>query len=312
MAGESAPLAVSFLRSAPQTMATIGPRHVRQWADLGRRLYKGNWKSSSLAGAVLRPRRRPSSMFSASARRRAWSSSSMSFRATATNSPPPAWRPRPSVLQKLDEDDRLPFIAFAVELAQSSWADSRLYFERGAPLSTRCTRPCASASCCWPRRSRAATTGPRSSTSRRAAAALGELEPDDHYTVHRAGRTARTVFAYAAMDFVASVPTRPAAHSHRRARAPGTTPASASSRSATTAAKPTSASSPPAARTSSRRFPPASNLSKVGEILRLYCKALTGRNVAVQIVVGPRREGHRLGQRDIAPAPKAPRSSCPR
>ena len=48
MAAESAPLAVSFLRSAPKTYAAIGPGHMRQWADLGRRLYKGNWKSSSL------------------------------------------------------------------------------------------------------------------------------------------------------------------------------------------------------------------------------------------------------------------------
>ena len=49
MAGESAPLAVSFLRSAPAAIEAVGPGHVRQWADLGRRLYKGNWKSSSLA-----------------------------------------------------------------------------------------------------------------------------------------------------------------------------------------------------------------------------------------------------------------------
>ena len=49
MAGESAPLAVSFLRSAPAAIDALGPGHVRQWADLGRRLYKGNWKSSSLA-----------------------------------------------------------------------------------------------------------------------------------------------------------------------------------------------------------------------------------------------------------------------
>ncbi|MFQ5381686.1 MAG: hypothetical protein ACE5EF_08690, partial [Dehalococcoidia bacterium] len=50
MAGESAPLGAAFLKAAPLVIAAVGPTHVRQWADLGRRLYKGNWKSSAIAG----------------------------------------------------------------------------------------------------------------------------------------------------------------------------------------------------------------------------------------------------------------------
>jgi len=90
MAGESAPLAVSFLRSAPETMSVVGPSHVRQWADLGRRLYKGNWKSSSLAAQFfdLSPTVFDVLRIGQTARL-------VSFPATATNWPLPAWPPRP-------------------------------------------------------------------------------------------------------------------------------------------------------------------------------------------------------------------------
>src|SRR6187455_1870700 len=120
MAGESAPLAVSFLRSSPATMEAVGPAHVRQWADLGRRLYKGNWKSSSLAAQffdlaptvfqVLRIGQAARLvLFVDELSRHSYELASACLASS------------PSVLQKMDEDDRLPFIAFAVELAQSSW-----------------------------------------------------------------------------------------------------------------------------------------------------------------------------------------------
>ncbi|HQW51175.1 MAG TPA: hypothetical protein PL082_03885, partial [Tepidiformaceae bacterium] len=133
MAGESAPLAVSFFRAAPDTMAAVGPSHVRQWADLGRRLYKGNWKSSSLAAQffdtaptifeVLRLGQASRLVLFVDELSRHSYELAAACMTTA-----------PGVLAKLDDDDRVPFITFAVELAQSSWADSRLYFERGAPL----------------------------------------------------------------------------------------------------------------------------------------------------------------------------------
>ena len=133
MANESAPLSVSFLRSSPETISAIGPSHLRQWADLGRRLYKGNWKSSSLAAQFYDA---SPELFQAIRLNQAnrlvlfldeLSRHSYELAASCLNS-------APEVIGRLDDDDRLPYLAFAVELAQSSWADSRLYFERGTAL----------------------------------------------------------------------------------------------------------------------------------------------------------------------------------
>src|SRR6185436_2352751 len=111
----------------------VGPNHIRQWADLGRRLYKGNWKSSSLAaqfydlgGALFEVLRIGQAarlvLFIDELSRHSYELASACLASS------------PQVLKKLDEDDRLPFLSFAVELAQSSWAESRLYFERGSAL----------------------------------------------------------------------------------------------------------------------------------------------------------------------------------
>src|SRR5205085_9287674 len=89
----------------------------------------------------------------------------------------------PQVLARLDDDDLLPFIAFAVELAQSSWADSRLYFERGVPLIQKVHAPLRERFLVLAAQ---VARGHHRSTFQQleeAANALAELEPDDHNRV---------------------------------------------------------------------------------------------------------------------------------
>src|SRR5690606_34230916 len=124
---------VSLLRSAAPTLAAVGPAHVRQWADLGRRLYKGNWKSSALAAQFYElsprlfdvlpvPQMSRLVLFIDELARHSYELAAACLASA------------PDVLSRLESDDRLPFLTYAVELAQSSWADSRLYFERGSAL----------------------------------------------------------------------------------------------------------------------------------------------------------------------------------
>ena len=176
---QSAPLAVSFLRSAPATLAQVGPNHLAQWADFGRRLYKGNWKSSSLAaqfydaGPELFGTIRPSHasrlvLFLDELARHSYVLASACLTAA------------PAVLGRLENADHLPFLTFGVELAQTSWADSRLYFDRGVPLIQRVHGPV---------RARYLTLAAQVARDHNrsvfqyfedAAHALGEIEPDDH------------------------------------------------------------------------------------------------------------------------------------
>lgn len=46
---ESPTLAAAYFEASPGTMATLRSRHIQSWANLGGGLYKGTWKSSTLA-----------------------------------------------------------------------------------------------------------------------------------------------------------------------------------------------------------------------------------------------------------------------
>ena len=46
---QSPTLAAAYLQASPGTMAVLRSRHIEAWAGLGGRLYKGTWKSSTLA-----------------------------------------------------------------------------------------------------------------------------------------------------------------------------------------------------------------------------------------------------------------------
>ncbi len=280
MATESAPLAVSFLRGAPATMSAVGPSHVRQWADLGRRLYKGNWKSSSLAAQFfdLAPQIFEVLRIGQAARLVLFvdelSRHSYELAAACLAS-------APNVLKKLDEDDRLPFIAFAVELAQSSWADSRLYFERGAPLIQKVHAPLRERYLLLTAQVARGHNRSAFQYFEEASAALSELEPDDHNKVIELAEQLAPYSAYAAMDFVTSVPQvleriridelEPWHNSGLRILQQSHEGGEAYFRLQSTRGE-------DILENLSARV----ELNKIGEIMRLYCKALTGKNVSIQ------------------------------
>ena len=280
MAAESAPLAVSFLRSSPAAMAALGPSHVRQWADLGRRLYKGNWKSSSLAAQFydLGPRIFEVLRIGQAARlvlfidELSRHSYELASACLATS---------PEVLKRLDDDDRLPFLAFAVELAQSSWADSRLYFERGSALIHKVHAPLRDRFLLLAAQVARGHNRSAFQYFEEAANALGELEPDDHYKVVELGEQLAPYSPFAAMDFVTSVPRvlgRIRVDELEPWHNAGMKILQSSHDGGEAYFRLQSTRGEDILDTLSARV----ELSKVGEILRLYCKALTGRNVSVQ------------------------------
>jgi nitric oxide reductase NorD protein len=280
MAAESAPLAVSFLRSAPAAMEALGPGHVRQWADLGRRLYKGNWKSSSLAAQFydLGPKVFEVLRIGQAARLVLFIDelSRHSYELAAA-----CLATAPEVLRRLDEDDRLPFLAFAVELAQSSWADSRVYFERGAPLIHKVHAPLRERFLLLSAQVARGHNRSAFQYFEEAANSLAELEPDDHGRVIELGEQLAPYSPFAAMDFVTSVP-----QVLQRIRVDELEPwhnaglkiLQTSHDGGEAYFRLQSTRGEDILDTLSARI----ELSKVGEILRLYCKALTGRNVSIQ------------------------------
>ena len=47
---DSPALAVSFFKASPSIVSNLRPQYIPRWAGLGRSLYKGTWKSSTLSG----------------------------------------------------------------------------------------------------------------------------------------------------------------------------------------------------------------------------------------------------------------------
>lgn len=289
IATESAPLAMSFLRAAPAAIAAIGPSHLRQWSDLGRKLYKGNWKSSSLAAQFydLAPQIFTVLRLSQASRLVAFvdelSRHSYELAAACLGS-------APDVLKRLDEDDRLPFLAFAAELSQSSWADSRLYFERGAPLIQKVHSPLRER---YLLLAAQVARGPNRSAFQyfeEAAQALGELEPDDHNVVIELAEQLAPYSPFAAMDFVTSTPQvleRVRIDELDAWQAAGLRILQQSHDGGEAYFRLQSSRGEDILDTLSARV----ELNKVGEILRLYCKALTGRNVSIQTTASLAEKG---------------------
>ena len=54
LAQDSPTLAVAFFKASPDIVPALRPQHIPRWAGLGRSLYKGTWKSSTLAATLLR------------------------------------------------------------------------------------------------------------------------------------------------------------------------------------------------------------------------------------------------------------------
>jgi nitric oxide reductase NorD protein len=289
MAADSAPLAVAFVRSTPRVIESVGPNHVRQWADLGRRLYKGNWKSSSLAAQfyelgpelfrVLRISQTARLvMFVDELARHSYELASACLGHSA------------EVLGYLDEEDRLPFLTFAVELAQSSWADSRLYFERGAALLQKVHGPFRERFLLLA--AQVARSHNRSAFQylEDAALALGELEPDDHPRVIELAEQLAPYSPFAAMDFVANVPVvlgRIRLDELESWQESGLRILQSSREGGEAYFRLQSTRGEDVLENLSARV----ELSRVGEILRLYAKALTGRNVSIQTTASLAEKG---------------------
>ena len=106
---------------------------VKPWADLGERLYSGNWKSISLASLFFRSSSRLLDSLTMSMVDEfvdlveALSERSYQLATSCLEG-------GPELFEAMTPRDRAPFIRFARAVARASWADTRLYFERGPAL----------------------------------------------------------------------------------------------------------------------------------------------------------------------------------
>lgn len=133
LAASSSLMAAAFLKSTPDALAVIKTEDIEAWAAQGERLCRGNWKSIALAAlyfqvspSLLRSLPLPSvgrlvDIVDQLTER------SYELANTCLES-------SPTIFAGLSEDDREPFLRFARAVTRASWADTRLYFDRGPRL----------------------------------------------------------------------------------------------------------------------------------------------------------------------------------
>lgn len=280
LAEESATLATSFFRAGVDGLDRLSVQQMGEWAALGKQLYKGTWKSSSLASQFFEispqllqhatlAETRSLTRFIDTLSSRSYELASACLTISGR------------ILGSLSRSDRSPFLGFASVIAETSWADARIYFEKGAALLHH-VHP--------DQRSRFLMLS--SNVARRAgrqaypffaesASALGQLDQELHNRLLTLAELLAPKSGAAAMEFLKSAPDvlrrirfddLEAWHTEgRRLLEQGEDGGLAFFRLE-------SGKGEEVIELLSSRV----ELSRVGEVLRMYCKALTGTNVSIQ------------------------------
>ncbi len=122
-----------FLEATPAALAHLEPADLETWADQGRRLCRGSWKSARLAADYYRIS--PGLLESLSLRtldRLVDLVSQLAKRSHEMASL--CLHESPALMARLADDDREPFLAFAQALCSASWVDTHAVFQRGPDL----------------------------------------------------------------------------------------------------------------------------------------------------------------------------------
>jgi len=133
LAGESSLMAAAFIKATPAALKQLSAVELDNWSAQGGRLCRGNWKSIALSGLYFqRSPRLLGSLPLASVGRLVDVIDQLTERSyELANS---VLESAGEIFENLAEGDREAFLSFARAVTRASWADTRLYFERGPKL----------------------------------------------------------------------------------------------------------------------------------------------------------------------------------
>jgi nitric oxide reductase NorD protein len=279
IADQSSIVAAAYFRVSPETVGLLSPEELKRWAAAGQRLYSGNWKSISLASLFFSVSPPLLPLIGASelcrlevlAERLAERSYEL-----ASN----VLEAAPLVFPRIEPDDRGPLLDLAEAIGAAGWADIRFFFEHGPDLISPIEPT---------QRSRflrlSSAVAIRVGTSAyslfaESAAALAQVDPASHSDLISLAEELAVGSPAAAMEFLKSAPevlSRISLRDLARWQAAGHRILRESSEGGEAFFRLQSGKGEQVLEELSPRI----ELSRVAEILRLYCKALTGANVSI-------------------------------
>ncbi len=282
LAEYSSVVAAAYLKASPAAVPYLGEDQLIEWATLGKRLYKGHWKSISLASGyfgassgllstlTLPELARLVALIEQVAER------SYELAGACLDA-------SPGLFAALEKRDRAPFLTLASAVGEASWADVRICFERSPAL----LNPIDPTS-----RSRflqlAANVARRSGRHAYAlfsegALSLATVSKDAHDDLLTMAEELAVASPTSAMEFLKSAPEvlkRIRISELASWHSAGQKILENSPEGGEAFFKLESGKGEEVLQQLSSRV----DLSRVGEVLRLYCKALTGTNVSINPV----------------------------
>jgi hypothetical protein len=282
LAEYSSVVAAAYLKASPKAVPFLAEDQLVEWAALGQRLYKGHWKSISLA----------SGYFGASPGLLATLTLGEMARLVALveqvaersyELAGACLDASPGLFAALEKRDRAPFLTLASAVGEASWADVRICFERSPNLLSP-VDPSA--------RSRflqlAANVARRSGRHAYAlfsegALSLASVPKDSHHDLLSLAEELAAASPAAAMEFLKSSPEvlkRIRISELQSWHSAGQRILEHSVEGGEAYFRLESGKGEEVLQQLSSRV----DLSRVGEVLRLYCKALTGTNVSIHPV----------------------------
>ena len=282
LAEYSSVVAGAFFRASPAAVPFLDEHTMTEWASLGQRLYKGHWKSISLATVYFSagPRLLPSLTLGDLARLVALveSVAERSYELASA-----CLDAAPHLFESLAKSDRAPFLTLAAAVGEASWADVRICFERApnllAPIETSARGRFLALAASVARRSGRHAYG----LFAEGAVALASVPPASHHDLLSLAEELAAASPTAAMEFLKSSP-----DVLKRIRiaeladwhAAGHRILEQSVEGGEAYFRLESGKGEEVLEQLSSRV----DLTRVGEVLRLYCKALTGANVSIHPV----------------------------
>jgi hypothetical protein len=275
----SSALAASYFRASPATLPSITFVRLGDWVNLGRLLYKGTWRSASLAvqffdgsptffSRMTLEEARVLVRFVDALCDRSYDLASHCLSIA------------PHVLEPLGGEDRGAFLQFAEALASTGWADARSYLEKGPSLLAHVHSPQRVRFLALSRELARREGRQAFSFFAEAARALAQVDPESHGLLLSLAEELVDRSPLSAMEFLKTAPKvlerillDEIALWHKE----GSNLLDQSIEGGEAYFRLESSRGEEVLESLSSRV----DLSRVSDILRMYCKALTGYEVAV-------------------------------
>jgi nitric oxide reductase NorD protein len=279
IADQSSIVAAAYFRAGPDSLSFLSPDQLKKWAATGQRLYQGNWKSISLASLffaaspALLPLIGPEAVCRVGVLVERLAEHSYELAGSCLEI-------TPAIFGMIEVDDRLLVLNLADSIVFVDWTDLRLYFEnvpqliRGIDASQRGRFLKLSSEIAKRLGSRAYALFAES------AMALSQVDTASHRNLISLAEELAVGSPAAAMEFLKSAPevlSRISLRDLSRWQAAGHRILRESSEGGEAFFRLQSGKGEQML----EELSPRVELSRVAEVLRLYCKALTGANVSI-------------------------------